>query len=45
MVTELEFDEEGEVIHCLVEAVLSKREEAIEWKALTNSDHWIQGWK
>ena len=31
LVTELKFDEEGNVIHCLLEAVISNREEAIDW--------------
>lgn len=32
MITEVEF-EEGEVIRCLIEAVMTKREEAINWRA------------
>ncbi|MGK0247816.1 MAG: tryptophan-rich hypothetical protein [Oleispira sp.] len=45
VITELKFDEEGEVIHCLIEAVISHRAESIEWEALKNTDSWIQGWK
>lgn len=45
IVTELDFDDEGEVILCLIEAVISKRSESIDWKVLKNEDNWLQGWK
>jgi len=45
LVSELDFDDEGEVIHCLLEAVISNRSELIDWKVLKNSDNWLQGWK
>lgn len=45
IITELKLDEEGKVIHCLIEAVISKRAEPIEWMSLKNTDVWIQGWK
>ena len=44
MITEVEF-EEGEVIRCLIEAVMTKREEVINWRDLTDKDHWLPGWK
>jgi len=45
LVTELEYDEEGVVVRCLIEAVISNRSEAIEWQELTNDSKWLQGWK
>ena len=45
MITEMEFDEEGNVIHCLLEAVISNRETTIDWQDLKNIEHWRQGWK
>jgi tryptophan-rich hypothetical protein len=45
LVTELEFDEEGDVVHCLIEAVISNRSAPIQWKELINNDNWLQGWK
>lgn len=45
MVTELKFDEEDHVMHCLLEAVLTKREEAIDWHDLKNTEQWRQGWQ
>ncbi len=41
MVTEVEFDE-GEVVRCLIEAVMTKREEAINWRDLTDNQTWLQ---
>ena len=45
MITEVEFDEEGEVIHCLIEAVMTKNERAIDWQGLKDDSQWLQGWK
>ena len=45
LVTELEFDEEGDVVHCLIEAVISKRSAPIQWTELKNNEKWLQGWK
>ena len=45
LITEVEFDKHGEVVHCLMEAVISKRSKTIDWKALENAGNWIQGWK
>ena len=45
MVTAVEFDEEGVVVECVIEAVMSKRSESIDWTVLKNTDNWRQGWK
>lgn len=45
LITELELDEEGEVMHCLIEAVISNRTKVIDWKELKNQTSWIHGWK
>lgn len=45
LVTEIEFDEEGEVLQCLLEAVISNRSENIDWTQLKNKEAWQQGWK
>lgn len=45
LVTEVEFDETGELVHCLIEAVLSKRSAPIDWQELKNPENWLQGWK
>lgn len=45
IVTEMEFDDEGAVTSCVIEAVMSKRTFPIQWRDLKNQDQWIQGWK
>lgn len=45
LVSEIEFEEDGSVASCTLEAVLSKKEYAIDWKDLKDSDKWLQGWK
>ena len=45
IVSEIEFDEEGLVISCCIEAIMSKRNIAIQWQDLKDSSHWLQGWK
>ena len=45
MVTELKFDEEDNVTHCLLEAVLTHREMPIDWQVLKDTADWRQGWK
>ena len=45
LITELEFDENNNVTHCLIEAVISHRTQQIDWIELKESEHWQQGWK
>jgi tryptophan-rich hypothetical protein len=45
LISELEFDENDNVTHCLIEAVISNRTELINWEDLKESEHWLQGWK
>lgn len=44
LVTEVEFDEEQNVVSCTLEAVLSKRPISIHWRELTDRIRWKQGW-
>ncbi|PQJ85139.1 TIGR02450 family Trp-rich protein [Aliivibrio sifiae] len=44
LVTEIEF-EENEVTHCLIEAVMTKRTQVLNWHELKNQEHWLSGWK
>lgn len=41
MVTELKLDEEDNVVHCVLEAVISNREAAIDCCELKGSTHWL----
>ncbi|MFZ2290581.1 MAG: TIGR02450 family Trp-rich protein [Halopseudomonas yangmingensis] len=45
LVTEVEYDEEGVVQSCTLEAVISRREYPIDWTELKDSAVWGQGWK
>ena len=44
-VTEVEFDEDGSVISCAIEAIICRRSMAINWQDLKDSSQWLQGWK
>lgn len=44
-VVEVEFDEQGDVASCLIEAVLSKRSESIDWQELRRNDKWLHSWR
>ena len=45
IVTEVEFDEEGAVIVCSIETVISKRSMPIQWQTLEDVSVWLHGWK
>jgi tryptophan-rich hypothetical protein len=45
LVSEVEFNEEGLVISCCIEAVMSKRSIPINWHELEDNNNWIHGWK
>ena len=44
-VTEVEFAEDGSVISCTIEAIISRRPMAINWQDLKDASQWLQGWK
>jgi tryptophan-rich hypothetical protein len=44
LVTKLEVDEDGVIIHCLIEAILTRRSFQIDWRELRNNDEWACGW-
>lgn len=45
LITEVEYSEEGLVVHCLMEALISRRSFPIQWQDLRDSNKWIIGWK
>jgi tryptophan-rich hypothetical protein len=45
IVSELEYDQDDFVIRCVIEAVLTKRQQEIDWKDLKNSQNWMHGWQ
>lgn len=44
LVTEVEFDDKGTVMLCILQAVTTKREASIDWHDLKDSSQWRQGW-
>jgi tryptophan-rich hypothetical protein len=45
VITEVEFNEEGKVITCEIEAIKSLRTHEIDWQQLKDTSIWRQGWK
>jgi len=45
LITEVSFDEDGRVIDCRLEAVMSRRELSIDWRELKDEAHWRPGWR
>jgi tryptophan-rich hypothetical protein len=45
LVSEVEYDEDGSVISCVIESVLSRKEYPIDWLDLKNEETWVQGWR
>ncbi|ELA9711747.1 TPA: TIGR02450 family Trp-rich protein [Vibrio parahaemolyticus] len=45
VVTEMKLDEDGNVVKCVIEAVMSKREQEMNWQNLKDPELWRQGWK
>lgn len=45
LVTELFRDEEGTVLTVELQAVLTQRNQRLDWQVLKDSDTWLSGWK
>lgn len=45
LVTELLCDEDGTVLQVELQAVLSQRNQRLDWQALENTQHWLMGWQ
>lgn len=44
LIRDVEFDEAGIIVSCLMEAVMTKREFEIEWRELEDTEYWQAGW-
>lgn len=44
MVVRLDYDDDNQLVDCVIEAVLSKRRAHINWRDLQNRDEWLSGW-
>ncbi|RHW77887.1 TIGR02450 family Trp-rich protein [Colwellia sp. RSH04] len=45
IITKVEFNEDQQVINCVIEAVMTKHEYAINWRDLKESNIWLMGWR
>ena len=45
MITSVKFDENKNVIECIIEAVMTKNEYKINWRDLKCIDQWRMGWQ
>ena len=45
IIIEVEYDEDGAVMSCWIEAIMSKRPVQIKWRNLKDTEQWVQGWK
>ena len=45
LVTKVKFEENSIITHCVIEAVINKREENINWIELKDDSIWMHGWK
>ncbi len=45
IVVRVDRDEDGNVVDCVIQAVRSKRQSHLCWRALKNQDEWRQGWR
>lgn len=45
IITHVKFDEQQNVVKCVIEAVINKREYALDWRELKDSNQWKMGWQ
>ncbi|MDG1751576.1 MAG: TIGR02450 family Trp-rich protein [Thalassotalea sp.] len=45
VITEVKFNEEQEVVACVIEAVMTKNIYSINWRDLKIKEEWLIGWK
>jgi tryptophan-rich hypothetical protein len=45
LVTKVETNAKGEVVMCMIQAVINKQSKTIDWQQLKNEMNWQPGWK
>jgi tryptophan-rich hypothetical protein len=45
LIVEVEYDDDANVVECVIEAVMSKRLRSLEWRDLNDRALWLAGWK
>ena len=44
IITTVKFDEQQNVIQCIIEAVINNNEYSIDWRTLKDKQQWQLGW-
>ncbi|MDN3651588.1 TIGR02450 family Trp-rich protein [Thalassotalea ponticola] len=44
VVVEVEYDDDGHVVECVIEAVINRQRYAIDWRQLNDDSVWRAGW-
>lgn len=44
LVVEVDYDEDGSIAFCIIEAIINKRQAEIDWQKLKDDKVWQQGW-
>ena len=45
VITKVSYDEEQNVTDCILQAVMTKNEYAIDWRELKDEQRWLFGWQ
>lgn len=45
LIIEVELNEDDQVVGCVIEAIMTKRTESIDWQLLKDPKSWLQGWR
>jgi len=45
MIVEVEYDEDKNVVLCIIEAVMTQRQIEINWRDLSDNAQWLGGWQ
>ena len=44
IVIEVEYDENANVLLCVIEAVMTKRQRSVQWRDFNDENRWRTGW-
>ena len=45
IIIEVEYDEDTNVVKCVIEAVMTKRQRSVDWRDFNATTLWLAGWK
>ena len=45
LISDIELDEDGAIIGCQLEAVMTRRQSNIDWRSLADKSRWMRGWR